>query len=288
MLRYNIGKYIVVGDFMRDNILDHFRTVLPLLSELMQEEVASCITDSEKCLAMYSTPNMPIFFKEGDLIPKDTPLYKSIQTKKIVAAVVPKEVFGGTPFLGISYPILDPKGEIIGAVGIAKSLDKQYKLEEISEDLFSSLSQTSEAIDDIATGSQKLANVIGNINAATNKANEKISATDLMINSIKKIAQQSNLLALNGSIESSRAGEQGKGFSIVAKEMRKLAQISNESAKEVSQIITEIKKLVYSIISEINDANIVAESHSAATEEINATINELTEVSKELYGQAKI
>lgn len=273
---------------MEENILEHFKTVLPLLSDLMQEEVASCITDTEKCLAMYSTPNMPIFFKEGDLIPKDAPLYKAIQTKKIIASVVPKEIFGGTPFLGIAYAILNSKNEVIGSVGIAKSLEERYKIEEISENLFASFSQTSEAARDIILGSQKLANIINNIQSATKIANEKISVTDEIIVSIKNIAHQSNLLALNGAIESSRAGENGKGFSIVAQEMRKLSQVSSESAKEVSQSLNEIKDLIDSIICEINDANMVAESHSASTEEINATIHELKAVTKKLYEHAKI
>lgn len=271
---------------MENSMINSLKDVLPILVDLIQEDISTCITDREKCIASFINNKVPVNFKKGDIIPKDNPLFIAMETNKILSAVVPKAAYG-IEFIATAYPITNLNGEVIGAVGVGKSLEKKSNIEGMAKELFSSLDQTSSSVEEIAKGSQNLSVVINNIVSSASNTKNKINETDAIISSIQSISSQSNLLALNAAIESARAGEAGKGFSVVSQEMRKLSQNSSESSKQVLKVLTEMKKSIDDIMTHVNEANLVSENHVAATEEINATIDEITILSKNLIDATK-
>lgn len=91
---------------------------------------------------------------------------------------------------------------------------------------------------------ETMANTTETVEALGNKSNEITS----IIRTITTIAGQTNLLALNAAIEAARAGEHGRGFAVVADEVRKLAEQSQKAAKEVTAIVSSIQQEVKSIV----------------------------------------
>lgn len=272
---------------MKENIIQSFLKVLPHLKDVIQEDIMTSVTDTKKFLGYFPGDKMRMKLSVGTSIPQGDPLIQTINENKIIKSIVPKEVYG-FPFKAVTYPLADENGKVVGAVGFAKNVENQFKIEEISQVIFSSLEQTNANTRDISKGAQKLFSMIDDISNFSKMTEEKLNKTDNTLELIKKIASQSNLLGLNAAIESSRAGEQGKGFSIVASEMRKLAVNSKKSSEEISFELAEMRKQVESIQNNVIQVLSIAESQAAAIKEITSILEEITLNSQELVDTAKL
>jgi methyl-accepting chemotaxis protein len=131
----------------------------------------------------------------------------------------------------------------------------------------------------VATG--KVASTVQSSSKTISDLGESIHRIGVIANSIKEIADQTNLLALNAAIEAARAGEQGRGFAVVADEVRKLAERTATSTKDIAKTIAEINTIsdaavvsMQSAVSEVEGGITLIRKNGEGLKQImNATMN---------------
>ncbi len=109
-----------------------------------------------------------------------------------------------------------------------------------------SVEEAGSAIRNVTGTVREIADSINQLDASSNKIG-------IITNTITEIASRTNLLALNAAIEAARAGQQGKGFTVLADEIRKLAEGSNKAAGEIKSLISEIQKRISFAVDRIGE-----------------------------------
>ncbi|KPU45583.1 putative sensory transducer protein YfmS [Oxobacter pfennigii] len=258
----------------QNEIFNSYNNLIPYLIHFFRDDVNFSICDTAKYIKVVNGTSTKTNLKVGDPIQPGSVAYECMKAGKPVTKIVPKEVLG-VDVRATGIPVFDEEGNIEGCLVLGKSLERENKIHDLSKTLSNALSQISTVVGQVSAEVLNLAGENTIILEKANGAAKETESTNEIIEFVKSISAQTNLLGLNAAIEAARAGEAGRGFNIVAQEIRKLSNSSGESIAQINDIIQKIKESIEDITNGVSKVNGSFQDQAAAFEEITASIEEL-------------
>lgn len=196
------------------------------------------------------------------------------------------------------------------AIGVTRIADHSSKISELSYLATTQAEIGGQSVTDTVNQMKSIHDSVVESNNKINSLSERSKEVRSILNVITGISEQTNLLALNAAIEAARAGEHGKGFAVVADEVRKLAEQSQQSAKEIYEIIIRIQdetessvqimarvtddvdtgvkisneaiEKFHQIVQSMREITPQMEEISATAEQVSASVQETTNIANEI------
>ncbi|WP_315979906.1 HAMP domain-containing methyl-accepting chemotaxis protein [Aliamphritea spongicola] len=137
-------------------------------------------------------------------------------------------------------------------------------------------------VDDTRDSIEQLSNQMNSAAQVVNQLQKRSIGVNSVVEVIHNIAEQTNLLALNAAIEAARAGEQGRGFAVVADEVRSLAGKTQQSTTEISAIIEELQNTSADAVSAIEDSVKQTEQVVSLVSDAEASLNTISQTIEEI------
>lgn len=238
------------------SILEHFIYALPHFSNLLTKDIGVSLTDLEKFLLYKPAKNFDMKVSPGDPIKPGSAVEQAIREKRRVVRRGDKSLYS-MPYIAVCSPIFNNAGDVIGCAVATEPVDMQDAMKDMAFTLNDSICAIASTSEEISAQAQEIAAVTSNLAQVALKSQEKVKETDNIIGLIRSIAGQTNLLGLNAAIEAARVGDQGRGFGVVAEEIRKLAANSADSVKNIDCIIRAIQSdsiQSYGQLTQVNQA----------------------------------
>jgi len=156
------------------------------------------------------------------------------------------------------------------------AISSQRMIEDSNQKMEKSIASTSRVVEAVRASSDSM-----------NELKNAIQKIGDVSNVIKEIAEQTNLLALNAAIEAARAGEQGRGFAVVADEVRKLAERTGISTNDIAAMVGNIQDVSESVVVSMGEAIQEVEQGAAIVQENGETLKKVIDTSRNVTESAQ-
>lgn len=198
---------------------------------------------------------------------------------------------GETVWLEASYNPVMSNGKVTRVIKIASDItpriERNIEVQRITEVASETSQETSskaqsgmKTLSEAVDTSQKVSDVVSSFASEVEELNQQFKNIENIVGTIKSIADQTNLLALNAAIEAARAGEQGRGFAVVADEVRQLAARTSESTEEIESMVLINHKMMENIMQEIGHVDKISNEGLVNISKVTDIMNDIQQGSE--------
>lgn len=260
--------------------------MLPAISEACLQSVLLAVTDTEKFLLVIPARDFDGGIAEGDSLQPDGSTSQAMRSgQKVVAQIAATD--SAPAYVAATFPLFED-GRVVGSLATAYPLGREaelYAMSEAAQDVFAltheSVQQLSDAANSVAKSAQQLSSLTTTTTATAKKA-------DSVADYIKDVANSTQLLGLNAAIESAHAGEFGKGFGVVAAEIRKMAASNKEAAKSITTFVRDLQEAIRDVATQSHDLDGLSEALTASLREVATATERLGHVANRLHTLAQV
>ncbi len=267
--------------------LEQLIDCLPVIRDLFGKDVLLSVIDSDKVIQGFCIPDhIEQALQVGEVF--DDPsgaLDRVLSTGKAQHNYLPKEVLGEA-FEGELVPVKDGR-DVVGCVTCTYSVDSKEQMAAMTAKFQESVDYINQSLRTLVEGLENLFQLLAGMDEMAVSVESDVQNAVEVVNKINNNATRSNILALNASIEAARSGEFGRGFSVVATEMGKLANDSGSSASEIKNKLSVIMEHLTAIMGSIKDAGNFTKEHQGNISSIESVLDEMNETARKLEEEIK-
>jgi len=266
-----------------------FPIFAPMMAEMFPEGVFLWMSDHEKLIQRQGSKKYDIAeLQVGAPISGNAEVVQCIKERKPITSDLYNEQYK-IHIRMMAAPVFDErdKDKLIGTFGLSMPRVVAARLRDMSNNLTKELEQSAAVIQELAASAseitanqQQLNQFVKNILVLSEEINN-------ILTFIRQIADETKMLGLNAAIEAARAGEVGRGFGVVAEEIRKLSDDSRETVSRIRILTDKIKTAVQEAEKSSDLTLRSSENQAAATEEVSASLTEIMNLAEKLNRMAK-
>lgn len=273
---------IAIGQPLLHPVARAFNDIAPMIANMFPEGSFVYLTDHEKIRyrqpsELFDLPQMQV----GTMLPKGSVALQVMNDRHPVTRETDASLYGEVCMI-MNFPLRDEENNAIGTFGIVLPKRTAIKLRGMSDNLREGMTQIAAAIEELSVSAGEIMSNQGHLSARVGEIEGLSHEINSVLQFIKQIAEQTKMLGLNAAIEAARAGDAGRGFGVVAEEIRKLAEESKNTADKIRTLTASIDIE----IGETNKASAISmkasEEQAAATEQVTAQVEEITSLSEQL------
>jgi methyl-accepting chemotaxis protein len=164
---------------------------------------------------------------------------------------------------------------------VNRAMSDSEAMEPLNERVTAALRAGGQAVDETSDGMRRISDAVEVTAARVAELGARGEQIGAIVETIDDIAEQTNLLALNAAIEAARAGEQGKGFAVVADEVRKLAERSSLATKEIAALIAEVQRGTLEAVKAMQIGASEVETGAELADQAAGALKEITDASED-------